>query len=551
MSRLPLPDRPSTLPKASHAVKLTRISRSVALGAATLLAAGSVTLLSSVAAHADAPSPTIGSLTVNPATGADDALMSVVSSAACPGGTNLQVLVFGQGFPVDGYGVTPNQSQGTTPADANGHITVPLSDTMRSFAQKNGFSTLSGQYDFHLRCRAKIGTTYFGDFVGSIQFTTPTSYVSVVTPPTQTATTTTLAVTPTGSAVVGANVTLTATVAPTAAGTVQFLDGTAALGAPVTVAAGQAALTTSALNQGPHSLSAVFTSTDPAFLGSTSAATAYTVSPKTATVTSTALAVSPSGSATVGTAVQLSATVTPAAAGTVQFLDGTTALGAPVAVAAGSAQLSVSTLLQGDHSLTASFTPADSTAFAASASGAVPFTVTPVVTPPNPGGPTPPAPVGETVTTTVAPGALVISVAGGTVALPPLTLNSTSTYFATGGALQTVTVTDTRAGAPGWSVSGQVAQLSSGTNAINAENLGWAPNLVSKGDAMKVNLGGQVAPANAVEAGDAGVLGLKSSRTLATATGLGTAKLGADLTLLAPTSTQAGTYQGVLTLTAI
>lgn len=144
-----------------------------------------------------------------------------------------------------------------------------------------------------------------------------------------------------------------------------------------------------------------------------------------------------------------------------------------------------------------------------------------------------------------------ISVAGSNVTLPPLTLNSTSTLFSTTGPIQTVTVTDTRAGAPGWSVSGQVAQFSSGANAINAQNLGWAPNLVSKGDSLKVTLGGQVNPANAVEANDTGVLGLKSARTLATATGLGTAKFGADLTLLAPTSTLAGTYQGVLTLTAI
>ncbi|WP_344441097.1 Ig-like domain-containing protein [Kitasatospora nipponensis] len=533
-------------------MKLTRISRTVALGAATMLAAGSVTLLSAVAAQADAPSPTIGTLTVNPASGADDTLINVVSSAACPGGTNLQVLVFGQGFPVDGYGVTPNQSQGTTPPDADGHINLPLSDTMRSFAQKNGFSTLAGQYDFHLRCRAKIGTTYFGDFVGSINFTSPTAYSTVVVaPPVATATTTTLAVTPAGSATVGANVTLTATVAPAAAGTVQFLDGTTALGAPVAVAGGTAALTTAALAQGAHSLSAVFTSSDAAFAGSTSAATAYTVSPKGALPTTTALALSPSGSASHGTAVQLTATVTAGAAGSVQFLDGGAPLGAPVTVAAGSAQLSVTSLTEGDHQLSAAFTPADATAFAASASAAVPFAVTPVVLPPNPGLPTPPAPVGETITTTVAAGGLVISVADGNVTLPALTLNSTSTYFATAGALQTVTVTDTRAGAPGWSVSGQVAQFSSNGNAINAENLGWAPNLVSKGDAVKLNLGGQVAPANAVEASDTGAQGLKSSRTLATATGLGTAKLGADLTLLAPTSTQAGTYQGVLTLTAI
>ncbi|MFE9424494.1 Ig-like domain repeat protein [Kitasatospora sp. NPDC006697] len=531
-------------------MKFNRISRTVALGAATMLAAGSVTLLSAVTAQAD--TSTIGTLTVNPASGADTTAIDVVSSAACPGGTNLQVLVFGQGFPAAGYGATPNTPQSSITTTANGGYDVPLSDTMASFAQKNGFTTLSGQYDFHLRCQAKIGATYYGDFVGSITFTSPTAYVSTtVTPPAPGQTATALAVTPSGSATVGGSVTLTATVTPAAAGSVQFMDGTTALGTPVTVAGGTASLSTTALALGAHSLSAVFTSTDSHFLGSTSAASAYTVSPKAAAPTTTALGVTPSGSASKGTAIQLTATVSPAAAGTVQFMDGTTALGSPVTVSGGTALYSATSLAEGDHSLSAAFTPADATAFAASVSATVPLAITPVVLPPDPGQPTPPAPVGENLITTVAPGALVISVADGNVTLPPLTLNSKSTYYATAGALQTVTVTDTRAGAPGWSCSGQVAQFTSNGNAINAENLGWAPNLVSKGDGMTVNVGGRIAPANAVAAGDPGALGLKSSRTLATATGLGTAQLGADLTLLAPTSTLAGTYQGVLTLTAI
>ncbi|MGW4898158.1 Ig-like domain repeat protein [Kitasatospora sp. NPDC004240] len=525
-----------------------RIARSVALGAATLLAAGSITMVGSVAYAAD-ESPTIGTLTVNPATGADDELISVVSSGSCPGGTNLQTLVFGQGFPAEGYGVTLNQAQSVFPPDAQGRLTVPLSDTMRSFAQKNGFSTLSGKYEFHLRCRAKLGTTYFGDFVGAIWFTSPTSYTSTdPNAPVAQATTTALTVTPNGSATAGADVTLTAAVSPAAAGTVQFLDGATPVGSPVAVSGGQAVLTTNALAEGTHGLKAVFTSTDARYLGSTSAAVSYTISPRGAAATTTALAVSPAGSAPKGTPVTLTAAVSPAAAGTVEFKDNGTVIGSQP-VNAGAAQLTVGDAAEGDHSFTAAFTPADPAAFAASASAAVAFTVTPAT--PNPGGSTPPAPVSETITTTVAPGALVISVAGTNVTLPPLTLNSSSTLFSTNGPIQTVTVTDTRAGAPGWSVTGQVAQFASGANQINAQNLGWAPNLVSKGDGLKVTLGGQVNPANAVAATDGGALGLKSPRTLATATGLGTAKFGADLTLLAPTSTQAGTYQGVLTLTAI
>ncbi|MEV4557261.1 Ig-like domain-containing protein [Kitasatospora sp. NPDC049285] len=527
-----------------------RITRTVALGAATLLAAGSATILGSASAFA-ADSPTIGTVAVNPATGSDTELINLVTSGSCPGGTNLQALVFGQGFPANGYGVTPNAAQSIYPPDAQGRLSVPLSDTMASFAQKNGFSTLSGKYEFHVRCQAKIGQTYFGDFVGAIWFTAPNSYTSTdPNPPVVVATTTTLTATPNGSATEGSEVTLTAAVSPAAAGNVQFTDNGAPLGTPVAVSGGQAVLKTSTLAKGAHTLGAVFTSTDGGFGGSTAQTVAYTVSPKAATATHTALAVNPSGSAQHGTAVQVTATIDQPADGTVQFLDNGAPLGTPVAVSAATASVTLSDLAEGDHSLTASFTPADANLYAASVSPAVAFTVTPAGG--GGGGTTPPpAPVSETITTTVAPGALVISVAGTNVSLPPLTLNNDSTRFGTAGPIQTVTVTDTRAGAPGWSVSGQVAQFTSGANLINPQNLGWAPNLVSKGDGLKVTLGGTVNPADAVGVNDNGVLGLKSSRTLATATGLGTAKLGADLTLLAPTSTLPGTYQGVLTLTAI
>jgi len=71
-----------------------------------------------------------------------------------------------------------------------------------------------------------------------------------------------------------------ATVAPHgAAGTVQFMDGNTVLGAPVSVTAGFALLTTS-LPRGTHSLTAVFTPTNPADVApSTSSPVSLTVKP--------------------------------------------------------------------------------------------------------------------------------------------------------------------------------------------------------------------------------------------------------------------------------
>jgi hypothetical protein len=527
---------------------VNRLPKRIALGTATLMAAGSMAMIAAPAAHADGT--VLGTLTATPATGADDDGMSFTSSGGCTGGgTRVQISVTGAGF-TTATNVTPSVDFTTLPTTADGGYVFGLVTTMRQDAQEAGIAALSGKYVFTMVCKNAFGATTFGSYTGAIWFTTPTTYQSTdPAGPTVTATTTTLAVTPSGSAASGSQVTLTAQVSPTAAGTVQFLDGTAAIGAPVTVSGGTATLTTSALTVGTHTLSAAFTSTDAAFGSSTSTATAYTVSTPSAVNTTTSLAVVPGGSAAPGTPVALTATVTPSnAAGTVTFTDATTgtALGT-AAVSGGSASLTVSTLAQGDHSLTASFAPTDSTAFAASTATAVPFTVTA----PTGGGTGGSSTGSESINTSVAPGALALSVAGSQVNLPALALNNTSTQFTTAGPIQTVTVTDTRAGAPGWSLSGQVADFASGSHTINAENLGWAPNLVNKGDSVKVTLGGNVAPANGVGSADTGVLGLKSSRTLASAAGLGTAQLGADLSLVAPTSTVAGAYTGVLTLTVM
>ncbi|MGV3711482.1 HtaA domain-containing protein [Pseudolysinimonas sp.] len=92
-----------------------------------------------------------------------------------------------------------------------------------------------------------------------------------------TATTTSLTVSPVGGAVAGDDVTLTAEVAPSIDGTVQFRSGPDALGAPVTVVAGVASLTVDTLATATHSLAAVFTPADAGYAGSASAAVDFPV----------------------------------------------------------------------------------------------------------------------------------------------------------------------------------------------------------------------------------------------------------------------------------
>lgn len=200
--------------------------------------------------------------------------------------------------------------------------------------------------------------------------------VAITPAPHPVSTSTQLSVSPPTSAAAGTTETLTVAVTPAvAASTVQFTDGTTPIGGPVTVANGTASTTTT-LTSGIHALTAVFTPTDSTKFGSsTSNTVSYVVNaPSGAKATTTTLRVFPNR-AVESIPVVLLANVTPrGATGTVQFIDGATALGTPVPVTAGFA-ITIVTLPKGNHSLTAVFTPTDPAAYAQSTSSPVPLTV--------------------------------------------------------------------------------------------------------------------------------------------------------------------------------
>jgi hypothetical protein len=136
----------------------------------------------------------------------------------------------------------------------------------------------------------------------------------------------------------GQLVTFTATVPFAATGTIQFMDGTTNLGAPVTIGSGVAAFPTNSLTVGSHPITAVY-SGDASHLGATSGVLTQTVS---ALATLTALAVSPDSPLTPQTVVTLTATVTSGGTavspGQVKFCDATASHCAGLAVV-GTAQL--------------------------------------------------------------------------------------------------------------------------------------------------------------------------------------------------------------------
>ncbi|OQQ23577.1 hypothetical protein A6411_23345 [Prescottella equi] len=171
-----------------------------------------------------------------------------------------------------------------------------------------------------------------------------------------------------GTAVTGTPVTLSASVTPAnAVGTVQFKDNGASVGAPVTVTAGQATLPHAFTTAGAHSITADFVAGS-GFVNSSAPAQTVTVNAPTTTTLQVP------ASATTGAPVTFSVSVMPVnAAGTVQFKDNGTAIGSPVAVAAGQASVQHTFGAAGSHSITAEFSGGPG--FASSAAAAQTVTV--------------------------------------------------------------------------------------------------------------------------------------------------------------------------------
>ncbi|MGZ0141184.1 Ig-like domain-containing protein [Rhodococcus qingshengii] len=158
----------------------------------------------------------------------------------------------------------------------------------------------------------------------------------------------------------GTAVGLSVTVTPTpVGGTVQFKDGSGNLGSPVPVVEGKASIMHEFASVGTHDITAVYSGAA-GFLTSTSAAQSVSVTAPAAEDQETSITVSAPASAVKGTKVDLVAAVVPTlSAGTVQFMDGTTPIGGPVAVVNGKATLSHTFTELGDRRITAVFSGTD------------------------------------------------------------------------------------------------------------------------------------------------------------------------------------------------
>jgi hypothetical protein len=251
--------------------------RMAATLAATTVVGGAALVVAPVA-QAWTLGTQLGVATLTPATGTDDDTLAISTPAACPdAATYAQIVMYGQGFPAEGYNISANNPTTILPKnDAGGYDSIGTLDNLANFAlAQMPPATYTGSYTVALVCKKSFGSTDYGDYVGTLTFSDPHHYSSSAA---AVATTTVLTASPAGSASTGASVTLSATVTPAgAAGSVQFFDGATVLGtSPVTN--NVATLTTTSLGAATHSLTATFTPTAPGgATRSTSAAISYVV----------------------------------------------------------------------------------------------------------------------------------------------------------------------------------------------------------------------------------------------------------------------------------
>jgi hypothetical protein len=253
--------------------------------------------------------------------------------------------------------------------------------------------------------------------------------------------------------------------------------------------------------------------------------------PAGAATTTTTLTASPNPANTNAT-VTLTAHVTASGgstpAGTVTFSTGGSAIGSPVTVnSAGTATTTDSFTTGGPVTLTAAFTPSDTTKWKPSTSA--PFTENVI------GGLSEPLQV-----TVGTAGTFNVTVTTGTVTLTPDSAQATAT-----GQAQPVNVFDNRNNFPGWSVSGQAVDFTESTSPkpgkIPATDLGWTPT----GTLTDATLGPVVAP---------GATGLSTAQVWASAaaghgnTAAAGDNISANFLLDIPSGSPAATYSSALSI---
>ena len=110
-----------------------------------------------------------GTLTFNPGKGLDSSPVWAISSAPCPAAAKwLSMSMYGKGIQSDGLVVMSTTMAGLS---RTGRMLAAFQDNLAGVAASNGFSFSPGPYKVVLNCQDKFGTTVYGSFTGTIEFT--------------------------------------------------------------------------------------------------------------------------------------------------------------------------------------------------------------------------------------------------------------------------------------------------------------------------------------------------------------------------------------------
>jgi hypothetical protein len=145
------------------------------LSRVALLLTVTVGVLASVA-PAPAQAEPIGGLIIIPGSGSDLDTIRLRTSAGCPAKADAYYArMTGQDFPPDGLVVTGNTAAGLSHRFG---FDVYLAQIMRDYANENR-TILGGRYDITVFCIDSFTTQSYGEFIGSLEFTSPTHYEAV------------------------------------------------------------------------------------------------------------------------------------------------------------------------------------------------------------------------------------------------------------------------------------------------------------------------------------------------------------------------------------
>ncbi len=127
-------------------------------------------------AAAPALADSIGGVIVIPGTGSDIDPLRLRTSAGCPAQANaFYARMRGHDFPADGQIITANTKAGLSHSIG---FDVYVALVMRDYADKNR-TTLGGRYDITVYCINRLTLESYGEFTGSLEFTSPTTYQAI------------------------------------------------------------------------------------------------------------------------------------------------------------------------------------------------------------------------------------------------------------------------------------------------------------------------------------------------------------------------------------